>query len=220
MVVDVIVPAHNEEHSVASVVSALVASRSFRRVVVVDDGSTDNTARLAQGAGAEVLRLSPNHGKGQAMLAAYSELRKGAPDRVAFFDADLLGLRPEHARVLCAASEHYDMVCGQRDYGPVANALSHLLPLMTGERVLKPWILDRLPADCWSGYRIEMAMNSVCSHYGGHIRVVPMPGVRILMKDAKAGGSFAKATSSNIDMIGQMLEAKAAMHVSGCRRCD
>jgi hypothetical protein len=55
--IDAIVPAHNEESTVANVARALIQSGAFGRVIVVDDGSTDNTAEQAKLGGAEVVRL-------------------------------------------------------------------------------------------------------------------------------------------------------------------
>jgi len=62
--IDAIVPAHNEAGRVGQVVRALRAARCFRSVTVVDDGSTDSTAVEAKNAGARVLSLKPNRGKG------------------------------------------------------------------------------------------------------------------------------------------------------------
>ena len=93
----VVVAAYNESPRIAPVIQALLASRQFTRVLVVNDGSTDDTARVAQNSGAQVLNLHPNGGKGAAMLAG---LRATGEPVVAFFDADLVGLRPDHVRAL------------------------------------------------------------------------------------------------------------------------
>ncbi len=86
----VVIPAYNEEERVPRAVRA-VRDYFARRgeageVIVVDDGSADRTAALAEEAGARVIRVSPNRGKGNAvrtgMLAA-------AGDPVLFSDADL-----------------------------------------------------------------------------------------------------------------------------------
>jgi len=66
-----IVPAHNEGPRISAVVCALVAQGL--PVLVVDDGSTDETAAEARSAGARVLSLSPNRGKGGALKAGFRE---------------------------------------------------------------------------------------------------------------------------------------------------
>ncbi|HJR23913.1 MAG TPA: glycosyltransferase family 2 protein, partial [Acidimicrobiales bacterium] len=82
-----IVPAKDRADSVAATVRALRALPAVDRVIVVDDGSTDATAVLAQGAGAHVVRLPVNRGKGGAVLEGVAS----APDADVFLliDADL-----------------------------------------------------------------------------------------------------------------------------------
>jgi glycosyltransferase involved in cell wall biosynthesis len=81
---DVIIPALNEEAAIAQVVADLPLSQ-VRRVIVVDNGSTDQTARLAAGAGAEVV-LEPRRGYGQACLSGLAALHE--PDVIVFLDGD------------------------------------------------------------------------------------------------------------------------------------
>lgn len=74
----VVVPAYNEEHSIRRVVEEVRATAPTYDVVVVDDGSTDRTAREARAGGAAVLNLPFNLGVGAAMRTGYRyALRKG-----------------------------------------------------------------------------------------------------------------------------------------------
>lgn len=66
-----IVPAFNEEASIAGVVSELLAYDPGLRVVVVDDGSTDRTAEVARAAGAKVISLPFNLGIGGAVQTGF-----------------------------------------------------------------------------------------------------------------------------------------------------
>lgn len=84
--ITVVIPAFNEEKTIESTVRAVQKLDHIDMVLVVDDGSTDQTARIAAGTGAEVLVLSPNRGKGGAMNAAIEYIKT---DIVAFIDADL-----------------------------------------------------------------------------------------------------------------------------------
>ena len=70
-----IVPAHNEAPRVGPVVAGLVAQGLT--VLVVDDGSADTTAEVAAAAGAQVLSLRPNRGKGAALKAGFTEVLGG-----------------------------------------------------------------------------------------------------------------------------------------------
>lgn len=64
--VDAIVPARNESDTVAGVVRALLRANCFQRIIVVDNGSTDDTALRARIAGAEVVSC-PDEGLGRAV---------------------------------------------------------------------------------------------------------------------------------------------------------
>ena len=64
-----IVPAHNEGPRIGAVVGMLV--QQGLPVLVVDDGSSDDTAAAARAAGARVLSLRPNRGKGAALKAGF-----------------------------------------------------------------------------------------------------------------------------------------------------
>jgi glycosyltransferase involved in cell wall biosynthesis len=63
-----IVPAHDEEPRIVAVVTR---ARQHMPVLVVDDGSTDRTAAVAEAAGATVMRNAPNEGKGAALRAGF-----------------------------------------------------------------------------------------------------------------------------------------------------
>jgi len=83
--VGVIIPALNEEASIGIVVDSL--SRSFDRIIVVDNGSTDQTAAIAQGKGATVVRAT-FRGYGAACLRGMDAFRASPPDIILFIDAD------------------------------------------------------------------------------------------------------------------------------------
>lgn len=65
--VSVLIPAYNEADKISDTVAASFGLPGVTQVVVVDDGSTDDTAERAKAAGAEVKRVTPNQGKGNAL---------------------------------------------------------------------------------------------------------------------------------------------------------
>jgi glycosyltransferase involved in cell wall biosynthesis len=81
-----LVPAYNEERFIASVI--LATKPYVGEVVVVDDGSTDRTAQLAQAAGATVIRQPRNLGKAEALNAGFRYARSLGPDVVVCLDGD------------------------------------------------------------------------------------------------------------------------------------
>lgn len=80
------IPAYNESRFIGSVV--LLAREFAKTVIVVDDGSSDDTAYIASAAGARVISHARNLGKGAALNTAFCEVRSLAPDVLVVFDAD------------------------------------------------------------------------------------------------------------------------------------
>ncbi len=81
-----LIPAYNEERFIGSVV--LKARKYVDAVIVVDDGSTDATAEIAEAAGAIVIRHAHNRGKGAALNTGFRQARKMTPEAVVALDAD------------------------------------------------------------------------------------------------------------------------------------
>ena len=83
-----IVPAYDEEPSIAGVVREIRAADPDLEIVVIDDGSTDGTAAAARQAGAEVVRLPFNLGIGGAMQTGYQYARDHGFDLAVQIDGD------------------------------------------------------------------------------------------------------------------------------------
>jgi glycosyltransferase involved in cell wall biosynthesis len=83
----VLIAAHDEAQRIAETVAAARSIPHVTRVVVVDDGSADATADIAAGAGAKVVRLAGNRGKGAALEAGASRVANA--DVVVLLDGDL-----------------------------------------------------------------------------------------------------------------------------------
>jgi glycosyltransferase involved in cell wall biosynthesis len=108
-------PAFNEEKTVAEVVRGVRAALPLADVVVVDDGSTDDTARVAAQAGARVLRLPVNLGYGAALQSGYKWAVRRRYPLIGQLDADGQHL-PEHLPSMFAQlqDEDVDVVIGSR----------------------------------------------------------------------------------------------------------
>ncbi len=81
-----VIPAYNEEHSIAQVI--LAAKLYVDEVFVCDDGSKDKTFAVAKDFGARVVRHSENRGKGEALRTLYKEVAALNPDIVVTVDGD------------------------------------------------------------------------------------------------------------------------------------
>lgn len=118
--IDVIIPAYNEEASIAKVVAEIPAGL-VREVIVVDNNSADQTSAAAQAAGATVLR-EPRPGYGHACLAGMARClgrpTPEQPDIIVFLDGDYSDY-PEEMTALVAPilRGEADMVIGSRALG-------------------------------------------------------------------------------------------------------
>lgn len=111
-----IIPAYNEERYIGSVV--LQARKYVDTVIVVDDGSSDATAEIAEAAGALVIRHPQNLGKGAALNTGFREARKLSPQAVVILDADGQHQAREIPRVIQPVLEgKADMAVGSRFLG-------------------------------------------------------------------------------------------------------
>ena len=139
-----IVPARNRVDSVAATVDALLQITDVVEVLVVDDGSIDGTGEIAAKAGARVVTLESNVGKGGAVLAGV--VASGAPQTYLLIDADL-GASAIHAAKLLKPLENgtADMTIGvfpdvgrSRGFGFLKRVAAEILLDATNWRFLEP----------------------------------------------------------------------------------
>lgn len=115
MTVSVVIPAHDEEATIGDVVSRCrISTPELVEVLVIDDGSRDGTAAAALRAGARVVRLEHNRGKGIALRRGIAEA-KG--DAVVFLDGDGQDWPEEIPCLVDALRPDVAMVIGSRFLG-------------------------------------------------------------------------------------------------------
>lgn len=138
----VAIPAYHEEKYIGSIV--LQAKQYADEVIVIDDGSTDRTAKIAELAGATVIRHGENKGYGAAIQSILAEAEKRAPDILVLLDADSQHDPDEIPSLTRAISEGYDLVIGTRkirrqDIPPLRRTgqkvLSYLTRILSGRKL-------------------------------------------------------------------------------------
>ena len=143
----IIVPAYDEGAAVADVVAALRACAPWKEILVIDDGSTDETGRWAQDAGACVIRHPYNKGNGAAIKTG---IRHASGEWILILDADGQH-QPEDAVRLVGWLGEYDLVIGARSPESQATAARRLgNDLLNG---LAGHLAERKIPDLTSGFR-------------------------------------------------------------------
>ena len=138
--VSVVMPAKNEAGAIGGVVKALKALMEEVEVIVVNDGSSDDTAAVATAAGARVVSHPYSKGNGAAVKTG---ARAATGEVIVFMDADGQHDPADIARLLEKMAQGHDMVVGARQKGSqasvgrgFANGLyNHLAIWMTGHKV-------------------------------------------------------------------------------------
>jgi glycosyltransferase involved in cell wall biosynthesis len=150
--VAVLIPALNCESTIAAVVAQ--ARAVLEPVLVVDDGSTDSTARLAQEAGAHVLSHRKTCGKGAALLTGMREVARRGFGRALTMDGDGQHLADQIPVLLAASNRAPDsLVIGARIWEGVPTTAIRRF----GNRFANRWVeiaCGRAVADTQSGFRV------------------------------------------------------------------
>ena len=110
----IVVPAYNEEKNIVQTISGLL-SHGYQSIVVVDDGSGDNTALLARQAGAEVISHEINRGQGAALQTGHEYVLLRGAQIIVDFDADgQFDPKDIASAVDKLQKENFDVVLGSR----------------------------------------------------------------------------------------------------------
>jgi hypothetical protein len=182
-----VVPAFNEEERLPNVLSVVTACPFVRQVVVVDDGSQDNTARVAEQFSVRVIRFAYNRGKAAAVWTGLQEIHQPV---VVLLDADLKGLCPGHVYALARpiALDSADMTLGIFKGGGVLTDLSHRLPpWVTGQRALPLERVHQLPDLSDLGYGLEATISKFAGEHHWRVKTVMLQGVSHVTKEEKLG---------------------------------
>ena len=148
----IVIPAKNESAAIGKVVADAVARYPDVEVIVVDDGSTDDTATVAREAGAKVVQHPESLGNGAAVKAG---ARAATGELIAFMDGDGQHDAAELAPLLERIGQGYDMAIGARNSGSHANVgrlfangiYNAVASLLTGRNI----------PDLTSGFRVARA---------------------------------------------------------------
>ena len=208
------IPAYNEARYIGSIV--LQARQYVDEVIVVDDGSMDNTARVAELAGATVIRHPANRGKGAAIQSILTEARKRNPDTLVLLDADSQHDPNEIPSLIKPISEGFDLVIGSREaqkdktprYRRIGQKVisrssrlaskTNIFDSESGFRALSPKAINELDLKA-TGFAIESEMITRAADK--NLRITEVPISNIYTKD----GSTLNPIRHGIDVLSQII---------------
>jgi len=183
-----LIPAYNEAPHIASVVGGACA---YLPVLVVDDGSTDDTAARAKVSGAAVLCQMPNQGKGSALLTGFRQAIYEGYDAVLTLDADGQHDPTEIPKFLRAYNAGCaNLIIGKRDFSQMppirrlANSLGrwsfswalgqHIPDNQSGYRLVDRQLMEAMLTSSERGFEFEVEMILICVKLGLVLDWVPI----------------------------------------------
>jgi glycosyltransferase involved in cell wall biosynthesis len=185
--VSAVIPAYCEGATIAEVITPLMSHPLIGEVIVVSDGSTDDTAGRARECGARVIELPVNRGKAAALERG---VQASNHECILLLDADIHGLTPEivSAIVTPVLRGDYSMFVGLRARQTYwANRLLHFTPIIGGERAVSRSFWNCVPARYKRRFQIEIALNFFVKRGGGRMGFTLVPGLIHVIKERKRG---------------------------------
>ncbi len=189
----IIIPAFNAAASLPELIAGLMSHCDAGDILIIDDGSTDNTAELARRLSCRVISLPANRGKGAALKTGFAVALQEGFDAVVTLDADLQH-PPEYLPRFQDAYGRAELVIGRRaaawHHMPAMRILSNTLTSLvvsivgttaihdtqSGYRLITTTALRRLPLAA-DHYDLESELLLQAAHAGMSIAELPIPTV-------------------------------------------
>jgi glycosyltransferase involved in cell wall biosynthesis len=184
----IIIPAFNEASRITSVLRAIRKASQVDEIIVVSDGSTDNTVEIAKKVeGVTVIDLKKNVGKGGAMVAGVNATKA---ETIMFIDADLAGLEAKHVDMILlpVINGNCDMCVGVFRGGKIgSNAAMAVTPFLSGQRAMKRELFESIPYLGELRYGVEVAITDAARKRKAVVKRVVLQGVSNCYKEEKLG---------------------------------
>ena len=198
MNISTIIPAYNEENTIEDVIKTVKKIPEIDKIIVVSDGSTDNTVEIARNLGVRVFEMKKNIGKGGAIKKGFE---KTDSDILLFLDADLVGLRCEHVYSLInpIKNDLADMTIGIFSQGRLITDLPQfIMPNLSGQRAIKRQIIDIIPNLDLLKFGLEIAITKTVKKYDYRVSKVKLHNLTQRIKEEKYG--FVEGTKKRLQM--------------------
>jgi len=201
-----IIPAHNEENTIVSVIEAAKGCEFLDEIIVVDDGSSDKTAEVAKAQGVKVVSNSINLGKGMALV---NGVNNTTAEILLFLDADLIDFETDHINNLLipVLEKGYDMSVGAVDRRKISNSLNRIFQKIespfSGMRVIQRSFWEEIPAKYKKDFYVESTITYLAKRKKLKVFPLVLEGVKHVVKEKKMG--FWKGTKARWKMNFQIV---------------
>jgi hypothetical protein len=196
--------------TIGSVIKAAEANAFVHEIIVVSDGSTDDTAEVARSTSATVIELAHNAGKGEALSIG---VHKARGDVLVFLDADLTGFTPAMLSVLVfpVLRNQCEMFTLQRER--TLQGIPYLMPslVLGGERALTRRLWCSVPKHERTGFQVELALNYHAMRQKRKTGFAVMRGLSHIIKEKKHG--FALGLAERAKMTWECIQAYIKLYL-------
>lgn len=203
-----LIPAYNEEKRIGAVLDVVKKCELVDEIFVIDDGSVDKTAEVAEKNGVRVLRLEKNRGKSYAIFYGVENTQG---DIILMLDADLVNLKVEDVENLIRPliENKADMTVGIFSDGRFSTDLAQKIsPFLSGQRGIKRWVFEKILESREDiknlGYAIEIILTEYAKKFNLRVLTVPLPKVSHVMKEEKLG--FIKGAQHRMKMYSDIIK--------------
>ncbi len=180
--ISAVIPAYNEAERLGGVAAVLRCVPELSEIILVDDGSSDNTwAEIQQAASADSrvrgVQHPVNRGKGAAL---FTGAREAQSEVLLLLDADLMNLAPRHVYTLMepVCRGEADMTVGLFCSWHLNTTLAHwITPWLSGQRCLPKQKFLQLSEHSAAGYGVDVALSLTARRLGWRSRHVFWTGV-------------------------------------------
>ncbi len=187
-----LLPAYNEAAHLGKVLTAV--KQQLSDILVVDDGSKDETAAVARNCGVELLSRGYNCGKGQSLRDGYRWALDRGYEAVIMLDSDgqhdparipafIAKFRSTRAHLIIGARDYSEIPLRRRIPNMIGKALfsaavgQDIPDNQSGYRMLDRLMMERMLGSTETGYQFEVEMIAVCIAEGWKIEWIPIPTI-------------------------------------------
>lgn len=187
--ISLIIPAYNEERRIGNVLKVVAPLPWLDEIIAIDDGSDDGTVDVINGFPVQTIELEENQGKGAALQRGLENIKSA--EIIIFLDADLIGLREEHLRLLVQPlvnDKDLAMTVGRFAGGRWSTDLSQrITPILNGQRALRGWFAKELPDLSSKRFGVEIFISKFAKENSYKTNDVILRGLSQVLKEEKEG---------------------------------